>query len=114
VPSRAIRQLNLALDELLTNVISYAWPDGGNHRVRLVVTAAEGSLTAEIADDGVAFDPRTAPEPDLTGSIEERAVGGLGVHLALTLVDRIDYRRVGDENRVTLHKTFEPREPQRD
>lgn len=79
-----------------------------------MVTAADGGLTAEIADDGVPFDPRQAPEPDLSGSIEERRVGGLGVHLALTLVDRIDYRRVDGENRVTLHKTYEPRESQRD
>ena len=107
VPRRTVRRLSLALDELLTNVVSYAWPEGGAHRIHLTVTAGPGSLTVEVVDDGMAFDPRDAPEPDLSGSMEERRVGGLGVHLAMTLVDRIDYRRAGGENRVTLYKTFD-------
>jgi anti-sigma regulatory factor (Ser/Thr protein kinase) len=114
VPRRSVRQMNLALDELLTNIVAYAWPQGGTHSVRVALTAGEDALTAEISDDGIPFDPRTAPAPDLTAPIEERRVGGLGVHFAMTLMDRVEYHRVGDENRLTLIKSIQPMESQRD
>ncbi len=114
VPPKAVRQLNLALDELLTNIVAYAWPQGGAHSVRVTLTVAEDALTAEVSDDGVPFDPRTAPKPDLTAPIEERRVGARGIHFAMTLMDRIEYHRVGDQNRLTLVKSIQPMESQRD
>jgi anti-sigma regulatory factor (Ser/Thr protein kinase) len=106
--------VSLALDEMLTNVMSYAWPQGGTHAVRLVLSVEGGVLTAEVTDDGVPFDPRTVPEPDLSAPLEQRRLGGLGIHFAMTLMDRVEYHRVGDENRLTLIKTIHPMESQRD
>jgi len=101
-----IGQVNLALDEMLTNIMSYAWPEGGRHTVRVVLTVEGKRLIAEITDDGVPFDPRTAPKPDLDAPLEERRVGGLGVYFATTLMDHVDYQRVGGENRLTLIKVI--------
>src|ERR1700675_4439338 len=83
---KEIGQVNLALDEMLTNIISYAWPQGGSHTVRVVLSAEGARLIAEVTDDGVPFDPRAVPEPDLSAPLDERRVGGLGVYFAMTLM----------------------------
>ncbi len=66
--------------------------------------AAGDEITVEIEDDGRAFDPFDAPPPDLTSSIEERAIGGLGVHLVRSLTDDASYERRDGRNIVTLRK----------
>jgi serine/threonine-protein kinase RsbW/sigma-B regulation protein RsbU (phosphoserine phosphatase) len=114
VSRREISHVNLALDEVLTNVISYGWPQGGSHTVRVALRLEGARLIVEVTDDGVPFDPRAVPEPDLSAPLEERRVGGLGVYFAMTLMDHVDYRRVGDENHLTLIKAIQPRESPRD
>jgi anti-sigma regulatory factor (Ser/Thr protein kinase) len=106
VPEAAIGQLNLALDEALTNTIAYAWPAGGDHQMTLTLRVDEGAVVAEVSDDGVAFDPLKVPPPDLTADLESRPIGGLGVHFVKTLMDEVAYRRVGDRNVLTLGKRF--------
>jgi anti-sigma regulatory factor (Ser/Thr protein kinase) len=114
ISRKQIGQVNLAIDEMLTNIMTYAWPQGGRHTIRLALSVEDGRLIAELTDDGVAFDPRTVAEPDLSAPLEERRPGGLGVYFATTLMDRVEYRRVGDENRLTLIKALESMESQRD
>lgn len=111
---REVGQLSLVLDELLTNIISYAWPQGGEHSIALRVWVAADGVGAELVDDGMAFDPRDAPQADLTASLEDREVGGLGVHFAMTLMDSVDYRRSEGKNRLTVFKTITPTERSRD
>ena len=86
-------QVNLAVDELLTNTISYGYDDDEEHRIDLSLRLEGGTLVVEIADDGRAFDPLQAPEPDLGASPEERAVGGLGIYLVRKTMDTVAYRR---------------------
>lgn len=95
----------LALDELLTNVISYGYDDAGKHEISVTLRAEDGRLTVLVEDDGRAFDPRQAPPPDLDAPIEERRIGGLGVHIVRTVVDSFDYERRGNINRVILAKS---------
>ena len=97
-------QVNLAVDELLTNTISYGYDDDEEHRIDLSLRLEGGTLVVEIADDGRAFDPLQAPEPDLGASLEERAVGGLGIYLVRKTMDGVAYRREGGRNVVTLTK----------
>lgn len=94
----------LALDELLTNVICYGYDDAGPHEISVTLRAEDGRLTVLVEDDGRAFDPRQAPPPDLDAPIEERRIGGLGVHIVRTVVDSFDYERRGNINRVILAK----------
>lgn len=94
----------LALDELLTNVICYGYEDSALHEISVTLRAEGGRLTVQVEDDGRAFDPRQAPPPDLTAPIEDRRIGGLGVHIARTVVDSLDYERRGNINRVVLAK----------
>jgi serine/threonine-protein kinase RsbW len=102
--TKAISELQLAIDELVTNVISYAYADAGEHGIDVRLTADGGEVTVEVEDDGQPFDPLTAPEPDVDAPIEARQIGGLGIHLVRQVTDRLEYRRVGGKNVVDVHK----------
>ena len=68
--------VTLAVDELVTNTIGYGYDDGGERSIDVVLRIEGDTLTVEIADDGRAFDPLQAPEPDLGAPLEERAARG--------------------------------------
>ncbi len=95
-------QLQLAVDEIATNIIAYGYKDAGP----AAVISIDGEITDDaliitLEDDAPAFDPRTRPMPDaedLARLLEERAIGGLGIYLAIQGVDRFDYRREGGHN----------------
>ncbi len=97
-------EVNLAVDELLTNTISYGYDDDEEYRIDLSLRLEGGTLIVEIADDGRPFDPLQAPEPDLGASLEERTVGGLGIYLVRKTKDSVAYRREDGRNVVTLTK----------
>jgi anti-sigma regulatory factor (Ser/Thr protein kinase) len=97
--------LNLALDELITNVILYGYEDEDEHQIRIGLSWNDRELVAELVDDGRPFDPLTqSPEPQLEIPLEDRKIGGLGLHLVRTLMDEVRYRRDGLNNRLELVK----------
>lgn len=98
--------LNLALEEAVTNVINYAFPPEEEHSFLVSADGeAEGTLTLEIQDDGVAFDPlNEAPEVDITLGVEERPIGGLGIFLVKQIMDEVSYERVDGKNILTMKK----------
>ena len=102
-PAKWIVNLNLSLDELITNIVSYGYRDTGEHEIRVTLTERDGSAVVVLEDDGIAFDPFTAaPAPDLDAGVEERRIGGLGVYFVKTLMDEVAYERVDGCNRITL------------
>ena len=104
IPQRAVDNLNVCLDELLNNTISYGYQDDKAHEIAVELSLlGDGLLTAEVRDDGAAFDPRQAADPAFDGR-----VGGLGIHFVRSLMDRIDYMRVGKYNVVTISKKLQP------
>ncbi len=94
--------VRLALDELLSNVVRYAYDDGARHRIDLKLeTDAPFHLT--IADDGKPFDPTSdAPPPVLDGPVEDRPIGGLGLHILKKMGLRLAYRREAGRNVVRV------------
>ena len=102
LPPTVVFKLNLALDEVLTNVIEYGYEDGARHEILVVLALTDGMMTAEVVDDGRPYDPTRTPEPDLTLSLEERPIGGLGIYFARRMMDRVEYRRDGSLNRLCL------------
>lgn len=107
LPDKVVFSLNLVLDELVTNVVSYGYGDDpGEHWLTVGVRVEEGQLTAVLEDDGLPFDPLAKGPPDLDSPLEERGIGGLGVHFVRTMMDRVDYQRVDGRNRLTLVKTL--------
>ncbi|MDB5362730.1 MAG: hypothetical protein JWO51_4027 [Rhodospirillales bacterium] len=99
-----VYQLNLAIDELATNVISYGWDDAGPHQLQIKLCLAPGRLTVLIEDDGRAFNPLDRPPPDLDAAIEARAIGGLGIHFVRQFATDFTYERVAGRNRLTIGK----------
>lgn len=98
-----IYQLNLVIEEFLTNIISYGYNDSQPHTIEISLRLDADRLTVVISDDGIAFNPlEDAPAPVLTGDVEDRPIGGLGIHLVRTLMDKIHYRRDGNKNRLTM------------
>ncbi|MDD4626935.1 MAG: ATP-binding protein [Syntrophomonas sp.] len=107
IPGKALFQLNLALDELLTNTITYAYPEGGEHEILLrLVPEGEKELQIEIRDDGLAFNPLEVKAPDIKQDIDERPIGGLGIHLVRQMIDEIEYRRENGQNILLMRKSL--------
>lgn len=104
LPQGMVFQVNLALEELVTNVISYAYRDGGNHQITVRLNLDGGQLRADVVDDGIPFNPVDAPPPDLTIPLEQRPIGGLGIHLVRNLFDTLEYKREDDRNHLTMLK----------
>ena len=103
--------LELAIDELVTNAISYGYPDGGNGNVTVEVSIDSDRVMLIVRDDGIAFDPlQQAPAPTLEGDIEDRPIGGLGLHLVGAMMDEVAYERREGENRLTCIKRRQPAE----
>ena len=94
----------LVLDELLNNIISYAYEDDAEHIIDLNISLSEGRLAITLTDDGRAFNPFQREAPDTTLSVEDRPIGGLGVHLVTKLMDLHSYERRGEKNCVSLEK----------
>jgi anti-sigma regulatory factor (Ser/Thr protein kinase) len=96
--------VSLAIEELVTNCIKYGYDDSGEHTIRITLSRADQSLTMLVVDDGHAFDPLAAVPPDLSAEIQDRPIGGLGIHMLRELADNIEYERRDNTNRVTLTK----------
>jgi anti-sigma regulatory factor (Ser/Thr protein kinase) len=110
MPEKSLFQLQVALDELVSNVIKYAWPAPDAHDIEIRIMVRHDSVEVEIIDDGRMFDPRNAPKRDKPLPGQRPRPGGVGVQMTKQLVDRIDYARIGDRNHTTLTKlcTLDP------
>ena len=95
-------KLTLALDEIVANVVRHGFDDDREHRIEVKVTVDDRTVTASVEDDGVEFDPREAPVPDLDLPIEMRKPGGLGMHLVRATMDSVEYRRQDGRNILTI------------
>ena len=99
------RACNVVLDELLNNIISYAFPQGGDHEIEFRIELTSRRLILTLSDDGVPFNPFSHEPPDTSLPLEEREIGGLGIELVRTLMDDFSYERDCNRNIVTLVKT---------
>jgi serine/threonine-protein kinase RsbW len=100
IPADALIKLQVALDEIASNVVNYAWQDGANHEIGIRIAAQSDGVTLEIIDDGTPFDPSSYPDP--TG--RPSRPGGLGVMMVRKLVDEIAYHRRDGRNHTILTK----------
>lgn len=99
-----VQRFCLALDEILTNVVSYGFEEGSEDPlIRVDIGLGEDRLEVSVEDNGLSFNPLAdAPLPDVTLPADERPIGGLGLHLAKNLIHDISYRRLHDRNCLTL------------
>jgi len=100
VDARAVHHVALVIEEILTNVATHGGCPDAPASVALEVQPDR--IAGEIADRGRPFDLREAPPPDIGASIEDRKIGGLGMHLVRKLTSALDYRREGEQNWTTF------------
>jgi anti-sigma regulatory factor (Ser/Thr protein kinase) len=96
-------EVRLASEEVLVNVINYAYPDKQGN-IEIACTADDKRLLLEIVDWGIPFNPLLLLEPDIKSPMEKRKIGGLGIYMVRSIMDRVDYRRDEDKNILTLTK----------
>ena len=99
-----IMQINLAIEEAVVNVMNYAYPEGTKGDITIEAKSNGTEMIFIISDTGKPFDPTAKPEVDITKSAEDRAIGGLGIHLIRQIMDRINYERIDGHNILTLIK----------
>jgi len=102
LPAETHYRLDLGLAEAVTNVISYAFPDGAEHLIRLRLQTNGEGVSLEVEDDGLPFDPLQREEPALPQTLEEAPIGGLGIHLIRSMLDECHYQRKADRNLLTM------------
>lgn len=98
--------INLVVEEAVTNIIFYAFNDKNEHKIKITVSKENNRLKLTIADDGIPFNPLEQQMPDINLPAEERPVGGLGIFLISQIMDEMNYARTKHENILTLHKNL--------
>lgn len=101
--------MNVALDEMLSNIIKYGFADDAIHEIHVRLSVSEATVVAEIEDDGQPFDPLGLPAPDVNAPLEERKVGGLGIHIVRNLMSELEYARVAGHNRLVMKMLLDSR-----
>ena len=108
VAAAVIFAINVSLEELLANTMAYGYSDDRDHEIVVLIWREDADLVIDIADDASPFDPTLVAAPDLDAPPEERPVGGLGIHLVRQMVDHMEYRHDGQQNRMRLRKRISP------
>lgn len=106
-PLKLMYNINISIDELLSNIINYAFEDNRIHIISVQLEITKNNFLMRITDDGKAFNPLEIEEPDINASIDERKIGGLGIFIVKNLVDKIEYKRNGSKNILLIEKKIE-------
>jgi anti-sigma regulatory factor (Ser/Thr protein kinase) len=106
-PPASRAALLVVAEEMVTNVARYAWPAGvepGAFIVAAAIRRADDGIEVRLSteDDGVAFDPTAGAAPDTDATLEDRPIGGLGIHLVMSMTIGQVYRREGGRNRFSV------------
>jgi len=105
IPLPIIHKICIVIDELLSNIISYAYQDKKEHTVDIKIKLNGERLEIKITDDGFPFNPLVMLPPDTKLGLEERELGGLGIHLVKNIMDEYQYTRLKGENIIVLVKS---------
>ena len=106
LPSTVLADLQVSLDEVLSNIISYGYADAATHEIVIQLSVDDGALHAVIEDDGAPFDPLMVPLADVETDLAKRAVGGLCIRFIRALNDEVRYERAGNRNRLSLRRNL--------
>ena len=96
--------IHLVVEEVVMNIVNYAYPDATNDYLSVEIMCDEKSITLRFSDGGVPFNPLEKEVPDISAPIEQRPIGGLGIYMVLNKMDSVDYEYTGGENILTVKK----------
>jgi serine/threonine-protein kinase RsbW len=111
LPTAVRRSVNVALDELLTNTVSYGFPKRTDGALTIEVDLQPDRIVVTLTDNGAPFDPWVRIAPDTTLSMEVRRIGGLGIHLVKQMMDEARYEHRDGQNVVVLVKRLDGENP---
>jgi anti-sigma regulatory factor (Ser/Thr protein kinase) len=110
ISHQAVYRINLALEEMITNIIRHGYDDYDEHKIVVSIEVRENELAARIEDDGHAFNPLESEKTGAVGSLDDPKVGGVGIHLIRKLIDQVTYKRENEKNilELTMRRDFPP------
>jgi anti-sigma regulatory factor (Ser/Thr protein kinase) len=111
VDAQAVYRINLALEEMVTNIIKYGYDAPGRRKIEVTLDVGAKEVAAVIIDDGHGFNPVLHEPKPPAGKLEDREIGGLGIHLIKRLLDRMDYRREEGRNILEITTRRKPAPP---
>ena len=103
-----ITDVNICLDELLTNIVSYGFEDDLEHIIWFTMELDNQVLTLSIEDEGIPFNPLEKKAPEVPADLTDVRIGGLGIHIIRKLMDDIRYNRKQGKNKLTMKKFIQP------
>lgn len=106
IGNEVLFKTNLALDEIVTNIISYGYSDGLEHEILLTFTLNEKKWIITVIDDGLPFNPLELSPPDLNKSLDDREIGGLGIHFVLKVMEVVEYQWHEGRNVLSMQKAI--------
>jgi anti-sigma regulatory factor (Ser/Thr protein kinase) len=109
IPPPVVQAADLALEEHLTNVMTYAYEDTRDHEIVVRLEANNVDFVIEVEDDGKPFDPTQAPVVDTSLPLDKKPIGGLGIHLIRRAMDEMSYRRQANRNVLRMVKRLSRR-----
>ena len=104
LPQKCLFEINLGLDELFTNIISYGFEDELEHQIKFTLAKDRETLVVQVEDDGRPFNPLDVAGPEVSQDLDSINIGGLGIHLVKKMMDNIDYQRIEGKNKLILKK----------
>ena len=104
ITENCIFEINICLDELFTNIVSYGFTDDLEYLIRFTISMDDDVLTVNVEDEGIPFNPLEKQDPEFPADPINIKIGGLGIYIVKKIMDDIHYRRSGGKNRLTLKK----------
>jgi len=98
--------VHLVCEEIVINVVDYAYPDNDNGYLKVEVTKNDAELVIQFRDGGIPFNPLLREQPDISLPLEERQIGGLGIFLVQQMMDVVSYEYNNNENVLTIKKNI--------
>ena len=108
LPELSVSEINICLDELFTNIVSYGFKDDLEHKIQFTMKVDNNILIVSIEDDGEPFNPLEKKAVEPPSNVMTAKIGGLGIHITRELMDKIDYERKRGKNKLTITKILEP------
>ncbi|MBW2217476.1 MAG: ATP-binding protein [Deltaproteobacteria bacterium] len=99
-----VGEIRLVLEEIVTNIISYGYEDKARHEIAVSIVNGEEDITVSVRDDAKPFNLLEYPRPDLEIPLEDRGVGGMGIHMVREIMDEINYKREDDGNLLVMRR----------
>ena len=103
----SIARINICLDELLTNIVSYGFDDEIDHIIKFALNGDNKWVIINMEDDGRPFNPIEKIDPDFPDNVESAKIGGLGIHIIRKLMDSVSYERKQGINKLTMRKNIQ-------